>query len=89
MLVADDSRQPLKSGLGPRREKRGGVGLQNTTCYSESLGTERIVDILRSLLHSSPLLCIIHLVVANDPASFAASNLFQFTDSECVFEHRD
>ena len=65
----DDSRQPLTFGLGFRPER-------NLVTPRAPLGTERVVHIFRSLLHNSPLLCIIHLLL---------HNLFQFADSDCVF----
>lgn len=49
---------------------------QHTTYSSEEpwLGMERVVHLLRCIgFTNSPLLCIIILLRANDPASFAAS----------------
>jgi hypothetical protein len=47
---------------------------------------ERVVHILPCIGFTTlPLLCIIHVFVANDPASFAASTSSTFAGSECVF----
>jgi hypothetical protein len=71
--AADDSRQPLMSELGTRRETR--VGLtDNLLLRGALLGMERVVHLLRALdFTNSPLLCIIKLLMQTTPASLAAS----------------
>jgi hypothetical protein len=71
--AADDSCQPLMSELGTRRETESGS--THNLLLREALAWHGAGCSLTPCIGftNSPLLCIIILLRANDPASFAAS----------------
>jgi hypothetical protein len=84
----DDSRQPLTSGLGPRREREGGSGSNHNVLLREPLARNGSFTYSVRCIHSSPLLCIIHLLLQTT-SLVCCVNLSQLAGSECVIEHRD
>jgi hypothetical protein len=71
--AADDSRQPLMSELGTRRETR--VGFTDSLLLRGAFAWHGAASSFTPCIGftNSPLLCIINLLVQTTPASFAAS----------------